>query len=61
MMPKTQEQRNALISTASRCNEELKAAMNQKPKPKFNTVSQPLLKKHFEKFKALVIPFTLFT
>ncbi|MES1792748.1 hypothetical protein ABUU53_14335 [Escherichia coli] len=25
MMPKTQEQRNALTSTARRCNEELKA------------------------------------
>lgn len=60
MMPKTQEQRNALISTARRCNEELKAAMNQKPKPKFDAVSRPLLKKHFEKLKALGIPFTLF-
>ncbi|STB29435.1 Uncharacterised protein [Citrobacter koseri] len=50
----TAEQENALRATARRCNEELKAAMAQKPKPKFDAVSRPLLAKHFEKIKGLV-------
>lgn len=40
--------------------EELKAAMAQKPKPKFDAVSRPLLAKHFEKIKGLGVPFLLF-
>lgn len=47
----TEEQNNALRATARRCNDELKAAMAQKPKPKFDAVSRPLLAKHFEKIK----------
>lgn len=39
----TEEQNNVLLSTARRCNDELKAAMAQKPKPKFDAVSRPLL------------------
>lgn len=39
----TEEQNNALRATARRCNDELKAAMAQKPKPKFDAVSRPLL------------------
>lgn len=53
----TEEQNNALRATARRCNDELKAAMAQKPKPKFDAVSRPLLAKHFEKIKRLGVPF----
>ena len=56
----TPEQENALRATARRCNEELKAAMAQKPKPKFDAVSRSLLAKHFEKIKGLGVPFLLF-
>ena len=56
----TEEQNNVLLSTARRCNDELKAAMAQKPKPKFDAVSRPLLAKHFEKIKGLGVPFLLF-
>lgn len=43
MKKMTIEQENALRATAKRCNDELKAAMAQKPKPKFDSVSRPLL------------------
>lgn len=56
----TVEQENVLFSTAKRCNDELKAALAKKPKPKFDTVSRPLLAKHFEKIKGLGVPFLLF-
>ncbi|MDM3214794.1 hypothetical protein OGV91_22785 [Citrobacter sp. Cf093] len=56
----TVEQENVLLSTAKRCNDELKAALAKKPKPKFDAVSRPLLAKHFEKIKGLGVPFLLF-
>ena len=56
----TVEQENVLLSTAKRCSDELKAALAKKPKPKFDTVSRPLLAKHFEKIKGLGVPFLLF-
>lgn len=59
MKKMTIEQENALRATAKRCNDELKAAMAQKPKPKFDSVSRPLLAKHYEKIKGLGVPFLL--
>lgn len=56
----TVEQENVLLSTAKRRNDELKAALAKKPKPKFDAVSRPLLAKHFEKIKGLGVPFLLF-
>ena len=56
----TVEQENVLLSTAKRCNDELKAALAKKPKPEFDAVSRPLLAKHFEKIKGLGVPFLLF-
>ena len=56
----TPEQESALRATARRCNEELKAEIQQKPKPKFDTVSRPLLAKHFEKIKGLGVHFLMF-
>ncbi|MGO0144939.1 hypothetical protein ACTJOB_17695 [Citrobacter freundii] len=60
MKKMTIEQENALRATAKRCNDELKAAISQKPKPKFDSVSRPLLAKHYEKIKGLGVPFLLF-
>lgn len=60
MKKMTIEQENALRATAKRCNDELKAAMAQKPKPKFESVSRPLLAKHYEKIKGLGVPLLLF-
>lgn len=56
----TPEKENVLRATARKCNEELKAAMRQSPKPKFDAVSRPLLAKHFQTIKGLGIPFLLF-
>lgn len=60
MKKMTIEQENALRATAKRCNDELKEAMAQKPKPKFDSVSRPLLAKRYEKIKGLGVPFLLF-
>lgn len=60
MKKMTVEQENVLLSTAKRCNAELKAELAKKPKPKFDAVSRPLLAKHFEKIKGLGVPFLLF-
>lgn len=60
MKKMTVEQENVMLSTAKRCNDELKAALAKKPKPKFDAVSRPLLAKHFEKIKGLGVPFLLF-
>lgn len=54
------EQESALHCQARRCSDELKAELAKKPKPKFDTVSRPLLAKHFEKIKGLGVPFLLF-
>ena len=56
----TPETENALLSTAKRCSEEIKAAMSQTPKPKFDAVSTPVLRKHYDTIKALNIPFIKF-
>lgn len=56
----TTEQENALRAQARRCSDELKAELAKKPKPRFDTVSRPLLAKHFAKVKGLGIPFLLF-
>lgn len=53
----TQDQENALRAVARQCNEELKAAMRRKPKPKYDDVSRHILAKHYEKIKPLGIPF----
>jgi hypothetical protein len=60
MKKMTTEQENALRATTPNCNDELKAALKQEPKPKFDTVSRPLLAKHYEKIKGLGITFVLF-
>ncbi|WP_395264979.1 hypothetical protein V1605_18570 [Enterobacter soli] len=51
----TAEQENASRATARRCNEELKAAMRQRPKPNWNNVVPPILRKYHEILKPLGI------
>lgn len=51
----TPEQENALRATARRCNEELKAAMRKQPKPNWNSVVPPILRKYHEILKPLGI------
>lgn len=50
-MKRTQEQNNAISAQARRCTEELKAVLPVKPKPRWNVVVPPTLKKHYEKVK----------
>lgn len=42
----TTEQENALHCQARRCSDELKAAMRKKPKPNWNKVVPPILRKY---------------
>lgn len=55
MVKLTQEQHNCVATQARRCTEELKAVLKSKPKPRWNVVVPPILKKHFELVKPLGI------
>lgn len=44
---------NAIQAEAKRCSDAIKSAMKVKPKPKFDSVSRPLLSKHYAKVKLL--------
>lgn len=48
-----EEKENALRAQARRCAEEITKAMNVKPKPKWNAVCPPILRKHYEKVKPM--------
>jgi len=47
------ERRNAIFNVAKECDQELKTAVKQNPKTPFNDISEPILKKHHERIKAL--------
>ncbi|MGG5837858.1 hypothetical protein [Huaxiibacter chinensis] len=56
---------NAIQAEAKRCSDAIQAAMKKKPKPKFDSVSKPLLSKpllskHYENVKPLGITFVKF-
>lgn len=51
---------NAIHAEAKRCSDAIQAAMKKKPKPKFDSVSKPLLSKHYEKVKPMGITFIKF-
>lgn len=55
-----EEKENALRAQARRCAEEITKAMSAKPKPKWNEVVPPILKKHHEKIKPMGISLTAF-
>ena len=44
-----EEKENALRAQARRCAEEITKAMSVKPKPKWNAVCPPILRKHDDK------------
>lgn len=46
-----EEQENILRAQARRCAEEITKAMSANPKPKWNAVCPPILRKHYEKVK----------
>ncbi|ENZ4857324.1 hypothetical protein U4P60_15165 [Klebsiella pneumoniae] len=55
-----EEKENALRARARRCAEEITKAMSVKPKPKWNTVCPPILRKHYEKVKPMGISLVKF-
>lgn len=48
-----EEKENALRAQARRCAEEITKAMSVKPKPKWNAVCPPILRKHYEKVRPM--------
>ncbi|HAU5716796.1 TPA: hypothetical protein JD348_25615 [Serratia marcescens] len=48
-------QQNALRTVAKRCNDELHAAIKQHPKTPFDTLSRPIIMKHFAQVELLGI------
>ncbi|HID1021277.1 TPA: hypothetical protein ACXDFS_003694 [Klebsiella michiganensis] len=55
-----EEQENILRAQARRCAEELTKAMSVKPKPKWNAVCPPILRKHYEKVKPMGVSLVKF-
>lgn len=55
-----EEKENALRAQARRCAEELTKAMSIKPKPKWNAVCPPILRKHYEKVKPMGVSLVKF-
>ncbi|HGE6200128.1 TPA: hypothetical protein ACGE1R_003552 [Klebsiella pneumoniae] len=55
-----EEKENALRAQARRCAEEITKAMSVKPKPKWNAVCPPILRKHYEKVKPMGVSLVKF-
>ncbi len=51
---------NAVQAEARRCSDAINSAMKARPRPKFDSVSKPLLSKHYAKVKPLGISFIKF-
>lgn len=51
---------NAIKAEAKRCSDAIKSAMKAKPRPKFDSISKPLLSKHYAKVKQLGVSFIKF-
>ncbi|HBR8097440.1 TPA: hypothetical protein L9493_000939 [Klebsiella variicola subsp. variicola] len=56
----SEEKENALRAQARRCAEEITKAMSAKPKPKWNAVCPPILRKHYEKVKPMGVSLVKF-
>lgn len=54
-MKLTQEQINAAQAQARRCTADIKAAMRVRPKPSWNQVVPPILRRHHEVVKPMGI------
>ncbi|WP_447717282.1 hypothetical protein [Pluralibacter gergoviae] len=59
-MKLTQEQMNAAQAQARRCTADIKAAMRVKPKPSWNQVVPPILRRHHEVIKPMGIDLVRF-
>lgn len=51
----TPEEDNVIRAARRRCTEEIQQAMRKKPKPNWNATVTPIIKKHHEQVKPLVI------
>lgn len=56
----TPEIENVMRNQGRQCAEEIRRALKAKPKPKWNDVVPPILKKHHEKIKPMGISLTAF-
>lgn len=56
----TPEIENAIRAQTKRCTDEITAAMSAKPKPGWNAVVPPILRKHHEKIKPLGVSLVAF-
>ena len=55
-----EEKENALRAQARRSAEEITKAMSVKPKPKWNAVCPPILRKHYEKVRPMGVSLVKF-
>ncbi|ENM4571298.1 hypothetical protein [Enterobacter hormaechei] len=54
------EKDNAIRAQGRKCVDEIRQAMKTRPKPKWNSVVPPILKKHHEKVKPMGISLVAF-
>ena len=56
----TPEQENAIRAQGRKCVDEIRQALKARPKPKWNVVVPPILKKHHQKIAPLGISLVAF-
>lgn len=56
----TPEQENAIRAQGRKCADEIRQAMKARPKPKWNVVVPPILKKHHQKIAPMGISLVAF-
>lgn len=56
----TQEQENAIRAQGRKCVDEIRQALKARPKPKWNVVVPPILKKHHQKIAPMGISLVAF-
>lgn len=54
------EHENAVRDVARQCNDAIKKALKQKPKPSWNVVVPPILKEYHEKVKPMGVSLVMF-
>lgn len=54
------EKENVIRAQGRKCVEEIRQAMKARPKPKWNSVVPPILKKHHEKVKPMGVSLVAF-
>lgn len=56
----TPEQENAIRAQGRKCVDEIRQALKSRPKPKWNVVVPPILKKHHQKIAPMGISLVAF-